>query len=178
MGALQKIFQAFNRFYAVRHGVQIVKSVHIGPGSILWASDSLKVEDDVYIGKYCTIQVNGRIGRYTMIANNVGIVGRLDHDYRTVGKPIRFAPWIGDADSKLASECSVDIGEDVWIGYGVTVLSGISIGRGAIVAAGAVVTKDVEPYSIVAGVPAKKVSMRFDEDQIQEHERLVYGEAG
>ena len=120
--------------------------------------------------------MNRRIGRYTMIANNVGIVGRLDHDYRVVGKPIRFAPWIGDDASPEAEKSTVDVGEDVWIGYGAIVLSGVKIGRGAIVAAGSVVTKDVESYSIVAGVPAKKLSMRFDEERIREHERLVYGD--
>ena len=169
---LQKLFQILNRRLVVRSGVRLGDNIHIGPGSILWAPQSLVVEDDVYIGKYCTIQVNGRIGRYSMIANNVGIVGRLDHDYRVVGKPIRFAPWIGDESSPEAENSTVDIGEDVWVGYGAILLSGIAIGRGAIVAAGSVVTKDIEPYSIVAGVPARKVSMRFDQAQIQEHERL------
>lgn len=56
------------------------------------------------------------------------------------------------------------IGNDVWIGMNVTILNGVNIGDGAIIAAGAVVTKDVEPYSIVGGVPAKKVRKRFPEE--------------
>ena len=63
------------------------------------------------------------------------------------------------------------IENDVWIGYGAIIVSGVKIGRGAIVAAGSVVLKDVEPYTIVAGNPARKVSKRFTEDQIIEHER-------
>lgn len=59
------------------------------------------------------------------------------------------------------------IGNDVWIGANVTVIGGISIGDGAIVAAGAVVTKDVPPYAIVGGVPAKIIRYRFDEDDIE-----------
>lgn len=55
---------------------------------------------------------------------------------------------------------SVEIGEDVWIGAHVVILQNVKIGNGAVVAAGSVVTKDVEPYSIVAGVPAKKINMR------------------
>ena len=55
------------------------------------------------------------------------------------------------------------VGDDVWIGLGATILSGVSIGQGAIIAAGAVVTKDVEPYAIVGGVPAKLIRHRFDE---------------
>ena len=57
------------------------------------------------------------------------------------------------------------IGNDVWIGSDVKILQGITIGDGAVVAAGAVVTKDVEPYTIVGGVPAKKIRDRFDEEK-------------
>ncbi len=66
------------------------------------------------------------------------------------------------------------IEDDVWIGAKVTVLGGVTIGRGAIVAAGAVVTKDVEPYSIVGGVPAKLIRHRFDEATIREASKLNF----
>ncbi|MEP7277990.1 MAG: DapH/DapD/GlmU-related protein, partial [Bacteroidota bacterium] len=56
------------------------------------------------------------------------------------------------------------IEDDVWIGYGSTILSGVKIGRGSIIAAGSLVTKDVLPYSIYAGVPAKKIKNRFDNE--------------
>ena len=59
------------------------------------------------------------------------------------------------------------IGNDVWIGSNVSILQGVTIGDGAIIAAGAVVTHDVEPYSIVGGVPAKKIRMRFTEEEIE-----------
>ena len=54
----------------------------------------------------------------------------------------------------------ITIGDDVWVGAGVTILDGCTIGRGCIIGAGAVVTKSIEPYAIVAGVPAKKIGMR------------------
>ena len=59
------------------------------------------------------------------------------------------------------------IGNDVWIGAGASVLRGVSVGDGAVIAAGAVITKDVEPYSIVAGVPAKKIGQRCDDKLIE-----------
>ena len=62
----------------------------------------------------------------------------------------------------------------MWIGYGSIVVSGVHIGRGAIVAAGSVVLKDVEPYSIVAGNPAREISKRFIDNQIREHEKVLY----
>jgi acetyltransferase-like isoleucine patch superfamily enzyme len=168
-----------NRLYAVRAHVKLGRDVHIGLLSVLWAPRSLQVEDSVYIGKYCTIQVDGRIGKYTMIANNVGIVGRHDHDFHCVGKPIRLAPWIGDGHvSALKGDGLTLIEEDVWIGYGAIILSGVSVGRGAIVAAGAVVTHDVPRYAIVAGVPARVTGHRFTDEEIRRHESiLVYENA-
>jgi acetyltransferase-like isoleucine patch superfamily enzyme len=167
-----KIFQ----IYGVRANVEIGKNFHLGILSIVSATSKLTIEDNVYIGKMCTIECNGRIGSNTMIANNVGIIGKIDHDYSCVGKPIRFAPWIGDEDFNADTlKLSVDIGKDVWIGYGAIVLSGVKIGRGGIIAAGSVVTKDVAPYSIVVGIPAKEHGKRFTESQIIEHEKQIYG---
>ena len=66
----------------------------------------------------------------------------------------------------LEDEYSIIIGNDVWIGDNVLIFEGIRIGDGAIIAAGAVVTKDVDPYAIVGGVPAKLIRKRFTQDQI------------
>jgi acetyltransferase-like isoleucine patch superfamily enzyme len=164
------IFFKMYSIYAVRSNVKIGKNVHIGLGSILWAPNELIIDDDVYIGKGCTIEVNGKVGKYTMIANNVGIIGRKDHDIRCIGKPIRYAPWIGDIDSPYRTEKGVKIGMDCWIGYGSIIMSGVNIGKGSIVAAGSVVTKDCLPYSIIAGVPAQFIKMRFTQDEIEQHE--------
>ncbi len=68
----------------------------------------------------------------------------------------------------------MEVGDDVWVGFGAIVLSGVRIGRGAIIAAGSVVTKDVEPYAIVAGNPAVKVGARFDNAEIAQHEARLH----
>jgi len=176
-GTLRDLFQQLNRLVAVRHNVALGNRVHIGPGSILSAPHELEIGDDVYIGKYCTIQCNGKIGRWVLIGNNVGIIGRHDHDHRQIGTPIRLASHIEDPGREPRPGDIVIIEDDVWIGYGAIVLSGVKIGRGAIVAAGAVATSDVESYSIVGGNPAITIGRRFhSRDEIEAHEKAIYGQ--
>ena len=149
---------------------------HLGILSYVSSPRALVIGKDVYIGKFCSIQCNGRIGDGVLIANNVGVVGRRDHDMRAVGVLIRNAPWVGDS-ARLADDPrnSIDIGPDVWIGFGATVVSGITIGRGAVIAAGAVVIDDVAAYDIVSGNPARFVGLRFSDTQIAEHETKLAG---
>lgn len=178
MGLAQSII----RLFSVRRGVKLGRGVHIGPFSILSSPKGLIVGDDTYIGKFCTIQVSGRIGRGVLIANSVGIVGRIDHEYRQAGVLLRKGGrWIGtDRALQQDPKNQVEIGDDVWVGYGATVLSGVRIGQGAIVSAGSLVTKDVAPYSIVGGSPAKLLGNRFaDAEAIAVHDAAIahaYGE--
>lgn len=168
---LDKVWISLKQRLFVSGPVRIGARFHIGMLSYVSSPHELVIGDDVYIGKFCSIQCSGRIGDGVLIANNVGVIGRRDHDMRAVGVPIRLAPSVADT-SQLAKDPrnAVDIGPDVWIGFGATVLSGVRIGRGAIVAAGAVVIDDVAPYDIVSGNPARTVSRRFSEQQISEHE--------
>ena len=171
---VKRLWQRVYRLYAVRSGVVLGERVHLGLGTILYAPHRMTVGSDVYIGKGCTIECDGVIGAHTMLANNVGLVGRHDHDVSAVGFTVRFAPWVGDGGGAGNHQNeSVIVGPDVWIGYGAIVLTGVEIGRGAIVAAGAVVTHDVPSYAVVAGVPAKVVGSRFSEEQVKEHEQKL-----
>ena len=72
------------------------------------------------------------------------------------------------------SKKDVVIGNDVWIAHGSTILSGVHIGNGSVIGANAVVTKDVEPYSIVGGNPAKLIKKRFDEETIKKLEDIQW----
>ncbi len=78
------------------------------------------------------------------------------------------------ADIPYTPSETVEIGNDVWIGEAAYIKAGVKVGTGAIIGAHAVVTHDVEPYSVVAGVPAKEIRKRFDEDTIQKLLRLSW----
>lgn len=158
------------------------KNIHIGNnttfgrGTVFYAPTEINIGNNVYIGKYCTLEADIIIKDDVLLGNNIGLIGKHDHDYTQVGTSIKDSPQIRDVNYNFKGKgLKIEIENDVWIGYGSIVVSGVKIGRGAIVAAGSVVLKDVEPYSIVAGNPAKVVKMRFTPAQIKEHEKKYYG---
>ena len=151
--------------------ISLGKNSTFGRGTVFWAPNRMTVGNNVYIGKYCTLQADMEIGNDVVIANNVGMIGKYDHDYSKVGVTIKNAPWIGDADYDFKGKnLKIVVEDDVWIGFGAIVFTGVHINRGAIVAAGSVVTKDVPPYAIVAGNPARVIGQRFSGEEIREHE--------
>lgn len=169
-------WQRVQKAYSVRPGVSLGEDVHVGAGTKFEASGQLTIGNDCYFGKNCTIEVNGTIGNHVLVANNVGIVGRHDHDISAIGVGIRRAPHVADEDYQgPGKHDQVTIGDDVWLGYGAIVLSPVTIGRGAIVAAGALVVKDVAAYDIVGGSPAAVLGRRFTDEEIVEHEAKLYG---
>ena len=138
----------------------------------------MRIGKNFYIGRYSEITCDAEIGDNVIFANQVALVGRFDHHYQLIGTPIAYAPRVRwpEYDWK-GKDLYVKIGDDVWLGYGVIVLSGVSIGEGSIVAAGSVVTKDVDAYSIYGGNPAKKLCDRFDSPKDLETHRALIIEA-
>ncbi|WP_245945998.1 CatB-related O-acetyltransferase [Flavobacterium magnum] len=113
-----------------------------------------------YIGFNCIV-TNAKIGRYCSIANNVS-VGVGEHRINRVSTSSLF--YSNPFETLTEGNCV--IGNDVWLGSNVVVRRGVIIGDGAIVGANSFVNKNVRPYEIVGGVPAKTIRMRFSEEQI------------
>ena len=105
------------------------------------------------------------IGHYVSIGPETIFILSADHFQKHIST-YPFKSKLVSGEFEGVSKGNISVGDDVWIGYKSTILSGVSIGQGAIVAAGSVVTKDVEPYSIVGGNPAKIIKKRFSQDII------------
>lgn len=152
------------------------KSSTFGRGTVLYAPTGINIDDNVYIGKYCCLETDIEIGKNVLIGNNVGLIGKYDHDYSKVGMFIKDSPWIGDSVYSFKGKgLKIVIDEDTWIGYGSIILSGVKIGRGTIIAAGSVVTRNIPEYSIAGGNPCKVIKTRFTEREIREHENKIRG---
>lgn len=133
--------------------------------------ENCSFDDFTYTGPFCYVQ-NARIGKFTNIAPSVRI-GPTDHP---MDKPALHhftyrASLYGFQDDdveffKQRESRITTIGNDVWIGHGAIILPDVTIGDGAVIGAGAVVTRDVQPFEIVVGVPARTVRYRFDQDTI------------
>lgn len=140
--------------------------------------------DKVQVGRgtYGLIDVDNEsdsrliIGNYCCIANDVKfLLGQEHHtDYISI-YPFRL-DLPKDNSYSAASKGDIVVDDDVWIGYRATILSGVHIGQGAVIGAGAVVTKDVPPYAIVGGVPARVIKYRFNDELIQELLKVDYSQ--
>lgn len=159
----------------VGNGVSIQDYVTINALS----KEGVEIGDNSSIGMHTTIKVSGslvevgkgfKLGKYSALANDcfVGAAGGVEiGDYVAIGQNVRFHSenhGHSDPDKLLCEQGTthkgIKIGNDCWIGAGVVFLDGAEIGDGSVVGANAVVTKKFEPYSIIAGVPAKIIAKR------------------
>jgi len=166
-----RIRESRNRSNLQKNRVTAGDNFVLGVNSVIWAPRKLVLGNDVAIGSNCRIEVDGYVGDHVLIANSAGIVGRSDHDFQIVGTSVRRSPWL-KSNPEMYS-LTTKIGSDVWIGYGAIILSGITIGSSSIIAAGAVVTHDVPPNSIFAGVPARRLKDRYDSRELVRHWELL-----
>lgn len=131
-----------------------------GTPTVLWWD----IETRLVIGKFCSI------------ADDVTILLGGEHrtDWVTTYPFNKFFEGAKGTEGHPRSKGNVVIGNDVWIGANTTILSGVTIHDGAVVGAGSLVCKDVQPYAIVAGNPAKQIKLRFAEDTVSELLRIAW----
>lgn len=139
----------YDGFVRVMHGTSFAKM-------------KIKLGRNVQFGRDCLVASDLTVGNNVLFAARVSVVGKCDHNFSVAGQTI----WDGARED--LGPAVVD--DDVWLGHGVTLVGPVRIGKGAVVAAGALVTKDVPPCEIWGGVPARKLSDRFDnEENKQKH---------
>lgn len=114
------------------------------------------------------------IGNFCSIGPHVAFLLNSDHRLSSISTYPFKVQLLHSEKFEATSKGNIVVGDDVWIGYGATIMSGICIGQGAVIAAGAVVTKDVPPYAIVGGVPAKVIKYRFEPEMIKELLKVDY----
>ena len=168
--------RAWNRFVVTPVKLNAMggfgKNVNIGPGFKMYGSKNIEIGSDVSIGDQClfmSTRAKIKVGDHTMFGPRVTMITG-GHRINVIG---RYMKSIKDDEKLPEDDRDIVLEGDNWVGADALILRGVTIGRGAVVAAGALVTRDVSKYSIVGGVPAKVIKMRFSEAQIKEHiERL------
>ncbi|MBQ4159449.1 MAG: glycosyltransferase, partial [Clostridia bacterium] len=148
---------------------QMGKNVNIEHGAFFASGRDIEIGNNSGLGLNCRVAGPLKIGNDVMMGPNVMIFTQ-NHETENIEKPMRL---------QTAPKKGVTIGNDVWIGANVTILPGVTVGDGAILGAGAVVTKDVEPYSIVGGNPAKLIKKRpFDAEAVKPRVLFLINHAG
>jgi len=159
------------------HNVELGEYTEVGIYNVF---ENIKLDDFSYTGQFCTLQ-NVEIGKFSNIASMVRI-GPTDHP---MDRPTmhhftyrRMKYGFAETDDELFYQWRAEqvayIGHDTWIGHGAIIMPNVRIGNGAVVGSGAVVTKDVDPYTIVVGVPAKPIRQRFAEDTVRKLEEIKW----
>lgn len=118
--------------------------------------------EEPLILKHGNIDEGLEIGNYVSIAKDVVILLGGAHNTNTITTFPMLTYFLNENENMLAQKTVIE--DDVWIGYGVKILSGVKIGKGSVIAAGAVVTKDLEPYGIYGGIPARLIRYRFSKE--------------
>jgi acetyltransferase-like isoleucine patch superfamily enzyme len=126
--------------------------ISLAGGADIRAPHFVELGHHISIGKNFTCEADMRVGNYVLISSNVSVIGR-DHPFDDAATNVYDATRIDDS--------LVEIGDDVLIGYGTILVGSLKIGDGCIVGAGSVVVRDLPPFTVCAGVPAKPIKPRY-----------------
>ncbi|HLH33224.1 MAG TPA: acyltransferase [Alloacidobacterium sp.] len=159
LNTIRNILMFHVRYPWIKYG----RNVHVQWSTTFWAPRrKIRLGNNVGIGRHCIIDSDLTIGNDVLIASHVALLSRYPHRYDVVGTSMFQSPR-GDKGEII-------IEDDVWIGFGAIIMSGIRIGRGSIIAAGSVVLNDVPPYSILIQKRNQELRRRFSSEQIKQHE--------
>ncbi|WP_242521555.1 CatB-related O-acetyltransferase [Motiliproteus sp. SC1-56] len=168
-----KLYQLRRRFPGVTiRSARVSRKCRIEPGAAI--KENVQIGKNVSIGAHTYVNPGTRIfqaqiGRYCSISYDC-LIGGTDHPTRflTTSPAVYNHPdYIAKHPTVSANGPPPSIGHDVWVGARAVILNGVKIGTGAVIAAGAVVTRDVEPYAVYGGVPARKISERDIDDDFE-----------
>lgn len=150
-------FTRLHAWWLRRLGADIGEKVFLFSGTEVIEPWNLSIEQNCHVGRFCLLDSRGgiKIGRNVVIAG-YSLLLTADHDYASP-----------EFDGRLSN---IDISDYAWIGTRSLILKGVSIGEGAVVAAGSVVTRNVPPWTVVAGNPARKIGIRPKNSQYQINE--------
>lgn len=170
----QTLVTPFNNYYANNHKLgrygKCGKHVQVSPPVYIAQPSQVYLDDYTRLQTYTQIiMAKGSfvLKKYSSIS--AGCIILPDNHTPTIGVP-NYLNYL-----QINDACrTIVVNEDVWVGAGCILLSRCNIGRGAVVAAGSVVSKEVPPYAVVAGSPAKVIACRFSVEQILQHEAILY----
>ena len=165
------VIWAIKRKYILQQMGAFGKGSSLGRNWTIPTPSKVYIGDNTSIGDHCRLQcVNSEIhiGNHVMLAPELEIHGG-NHRFDMVG---RYINSIGNDEHRPNDDGDVIIEDDCWIGGRATILKGVTIGRGSVIGGGAMITCNIEPYSVVVGTN-RVIRKRFSEEEIKQHESLL-----